>query len=263
MPRPGLFGKLPAAGDFVNRGFSPVLCEKLDALIQTALGAAAAEAGGVREVMEQSWPVMIVIRPGALCETGFSGLWLPSQDRVGRSYPLCIGHELPSAEANMAMPWPSRVVTGQLLRSGLEATQQGLGADDLLARLPTSEEWESDSIRELPFSSSSDETVPDVACRGSMFALQGPEERMTVPSRALGGRLPWVVEVLGTVIGADGQALWFFGSRSTLAWTHFAALFDGRWDHWSWAVSPCALPNMEDAGDQNGANRVANSDTVA
>lgn len=262
MPRPGLFGKLPAAGDFVNRGFSATLCEKLDALIQSALGAAAAEAGtDIRDVMERTWPIMIGIRPGVLCETGFSGLWLPSCDRVGRAYPLCIGHELPAA-SNRAMPWPSRVMTAQLLQTGLEATQQGLGADDLLAKLPTSEQWEADSIRELPFTSDNDETVPDVAYKASMFALQGPESRMSVPSRALGGRLPWVVEMLGVVLGADGQPQWFFGSRSTLAWTHFAALFDGRWEHWSWSVSP-RLPNMGDEAGATSPDTVANSRTVA
>jgi hypothetical protein len=69
---------------------------------------------------------------------------------------------------------------------------------------------------------------------------------MTLASRALGSRLPWVVQVLGTVVGPDFQPEWYFGSRSMLSWTHFAALFDGRWQHWEWSVSlPASKMNDE------------------
>jgi hypothetical protein len=113
--------------------------------------------------------------------------------------------------------------------------------------LPPAAEWQAILAQRIPFSDAGDETVPDVSYRGTLFAIEGPQERMTLASRALGGRLPWVVQVLGTVVGADGRPEWYFGSRTMLSWTHFAALFDGRWTHWEWSVSPLRVaPAMSD-----------------
>ncbi|MBI5276027.1 MAG: type VI secretion system-associated protein TagF [Burkholderiales bacterium] len=242
MAHTGLFGKLPAVGDFVSRGFSPTLCEKLDELIQAALDAASRHAIDTRQVMENAWPVMMALRPGALAPTGFAGLWFPSQDRVGRAFPLCIGLEIPESPSP-ALPWPSHSTAVELMRLAMEATQNGLGVDELFAMLPEPQEWELSLLHDQPFADSSDETVPDVSYGAKLLALQGPEKRMSPSSRALGARLPWVSQVIGTVVTAEAEVEWFFGCRTVPPLAQFAALFDRNWEHWSWSVSPCAELN--------------------
>lgn len=237
MPNAGLYGKMPSVGDFVSRGFSPALCENLDRLLQTALVATTDDGADGRQVLEQAKPVMITIRAGALCPTGFAGLWFPSRDRVGRVFPLCVGVETPADNAKAPLYWPSRALTELLCATVVQVMQAGGGPDELMAALPSPQEWEAAAVRDFPFSDAGDETVPDVSYRGTLFALQGPERGLSIPARALGSRLPWVVQVLGTIVGPDGQPEWFFGSRTMLSWTHFAALFDGRWAHWEWAIS--------------------------
>lgn len=237
MPQVGLYGKMPSVGDFVSRGFSPALCENLDRLLQSALVATTSEGADGREVMASARPVMVAIRPGALCTSGFAGLWFPSRDRVGRAFPLCVGIETAADQAKVPLFWPSPALTQALCGAVFQVLQAGGGPDELVARLPAPADWDAAAMQHIPFSDVGDETVPDVSFHGSLFALQGPEERMSVPARALGSRLPWVVQALGIVVGPDGNPEWYFGSRSMLSWTPFAALFDGRWTHWEWAAT--------------------------
>lgn len=237
MPTIGLFGKMPSVGDFVSRGFSPTLCENLDHLLQTALQATTSEGADGREVLAQASPAMVSIRPSALSATGFAGLWFPSRDRVGRVFPLCVGLEIEADQSKVPLFWPSRSITEALCGAVVKVLQSGGGPDELLAALPPLAEWQAAATRGIPFSDVGDETVPDVSYKGSLFALPGPEERMSVAQRALCSRLPWVVQSLGTVVAQDGNPAWYFGARTMLTWTPFAALFDGRWPHWEWTVN--------------------------
>lgn len=237
MSHAGLYGKMPSVGDFVSRGFSPALCENLDRLLQAALLATGEDGADARQVMERARPVMISIRPGALTTTGFAGLWFPSRDRVGRVFPLCIGVETTANQSNVPLLWPTDALAAALCGALVRVLQSGGGPDELLAALPPASAWDAAAMQRIPFTDVGDETVPDVSFQGTLFAVPGPEETMAVASRALCSRLPWVVQVLGTVIGPEGRPEWFFGSRSMLAWSHFAALFDGRWQHWQWNVS--------------------------
>lgn len=234
MSNIGLFGKMPSTGDFVSRGLSAQLCNSMDHLLQAALTAATTEGLDRSELMAKSAPVMLTIRPGALSETGFSGLWYPSCDRVGRVFPMCVGMETRPGPGRPPLMWPSAPLTRALCQAVSSALQQNDGPEELLARLPTLEQWTGYCSQDMPFGGMEEETVPAVSVDDSYFCLKGPESQMTVSTRALGSRLPWVVEMLGTIVGPDGSVDTFFGSRSLLTWACFAALFDAKWEHWGW-----------------------------
>lgn len=246
MSNIGLFGKMPSTGDFVSRGLSPRLCDGMDRLLQAALVAATCEGLKRSALMAQSRPIMLSIRPGALCETGFNGLWYPSCDRVGRVFPICVGLETTVHSSRLPLMWPSTVLTRALCQAVSAALQQNAGPDELLGRLPTNAQWLSYSIEGLPFGGMEEETVPAMSVDDSQFILNGREADMQVSHRALCTRLPWVVEMLGTIVGSDGTPDAFFGSRSLLTWTPFAALFDEKWEHWGWSSyksAPVDPPN--------------------
>ena len=234
MSNIGLFGKMPSTGDFVSRGLSPQLCDRLDHLLQAALLAATSDGLDRRDLMAQSAPIMVTIRPGALCETGFSGLWYPSYDRVGRVFPMCVGLETQAEVGRLPLMWPSVPLTRVLCQAVASSLHQNAGPDDLLARLPTLEQWMSYCSQDMPFGGMGDETIPAVSVDDSHFCFKGPELQMTVSTRALCSRLSWVADALGIVVSPDGSVDYFFVSRSLLSWTIFAALFDKKWDHWDW-----------------------------
>ncbi len=244
----GLFGKLPAVGDFVSRGFSNELQGALDSLLQSALMSSYAE-GANRESLEaSSLPVVINIRPGSLGKNGFMGCIVPSCDRVGRFFPLCVGLETdprPSGPMGLSpLSWVSLSLGSQLCQLALEAQTQGAGPDELLARIPAPAVFDRLAATDRPFSTTLDLTVPAFPVSTSQFAFQGPESRMALPELAMCTRLPLMVEALGGVITVGTHFDLFFATRSLLTWSSFAALFDGRWQHWGWRLQ--ALRQDED-----------------
>lgn len=253
MPTVGLFGKMPSTGDFVSRGFSGELRDGLDHLLQAALMSVASDGLDLRQVMASAPPLMVVLRPGAVCAPGFFGLIFPSCDRVGRVFPLCVGLEMEAGGPRMPLAWPSGGLARALCQWVSNAIQAGDGPDELMARLPLVPDWARLGEIDAPFSDVSDETVPGLSVDASHFWFEGPETSMAVASRAVCSRLPWVVEMLGVIVGADGMLRAFFGSRSLLSWSCLAALFDARWDHWGWVtqgVAP-AFPPLEKPDDED------------
>lgn len=253
MPSVGLFGKMPSTGDFVSRGFSGELRDGLDHLLQAALMSAAADGSDLRQVMASAPPLLAVLRPGAVCAPGFAGLIYPSCDRVGRVFPLCVGLQTEDTGQRMPLGWPSGGLARSLCQVVGGVFQANEGPDELMVRMPALSDWARLSELEAPFCDVSDETVPGISVEASHFWFEGPESSMSLASRAVCSRLPWVVEMLGATVGADGALRDFFGSRSLLSWSSLAALFDARWNYWGWmtqsreaAPSPQALEVDED-----------------
>ncbi|MGR3270606.1 type VI secretion system-associated protein TagF [Thalassococcus profundi] len=118
----GLFGKLPAAGDFVARGLAPGVQPVLDRwltlhfapLVQDPVGW---PEGGVRALLRTAkGAFLLLIEPGL--------------DAVGRAYPLvaCVGHgdaPQPAADRWADAAWPHLIA----------ALDRGMGPDALLAAL--------------------------------------------------------------------------------------------------------------------------------
>ncbi|SDO87173.1 type VI secretion system protein ImpM [Aureimonas jatrophae] len=92
MPGAGFFGKVPSQGDFVASRFDRSLRDPLDRWAQRALAQARRERG-------ESWKQAFLAMPpwrfalGAALAGGEPaiGVMVPSQDRVGRPFPLFLG----------------------------------------------------------------------------------------------------------------------------------------------------------------------------
>ena len=106
----GLFGKLPARGDFVQLGLPGSFVRPWDAWLQRAMAAS-------QQRMGEAWlpaflesPVWRFALPGGMCgASAVLGLLMPSVDRVGRYFPLTLaavfppGAQLPAPA--VADPW--------------------------------------------------------------------------------------------------------------------------------------------------------------
>ena len=131
-PRTGLFGKLPAHGDFVRRALPRSFIGPWDAWLSEGIAHARAALG---EEWDAAWEAAPVWRfrlsPGVCGPDAAVGVVATSADTVGRQFPLTLAAVLPAA----AIPPPDAWYEA-LEQAALEARAGGLDADGLAAALP-------------------------------------------------------------------------------------------------------------------------------
>jgi type VI secretion system protein ImpM len=132
--RAGLFGKLPARGDFVRENLPRDFTDLWDAWWQRGL---AATQRLPREEWLAAWlesPVWRFMLPPGLCgKNGVLGLWLPSVDKAGRYSPLTIAAAAPDDWAPYAGTMASFLAVAE--QAGLDALEHDLTPADLLQRI--------------------------------------------------------------------------------------------------------------------------------
>lgn len=133
---PGVYGKLPVRGDFIQRNVPREFLEPWDEWLQHCLTRS-------REQLEQEWlryylnsPLWrFALGPNCCGASAVTGVLMPSVDRVGRYFPLTLMSSLAPDSDIIALPqtdgeWFER--TERLMLSGLE---DGLDLDEFLARV--------------------------------------------------------------------------------------------------------------------------------
>lgn len=99
--QPGYFGKLPAAGDFVQRRLPPVFVDAWDRAFSHALA-------GARDLLGAAWPQAyhsapawrFLLAPGVVGPAAWGGVVLPAADRVGRCFPMVVAARLAGGAAH-------------------------------------------------------------------------------------------------------------------------------------------------------------------
>lgn len=102
MTGAGFYGKLAGRGDFIHRGLPNSFIEPWDAWLSAGIAASRAELGTAwldAYLVSPLW--RFAVSPGLLGREAVTGVMMPSIDRVGRYFPLCIAHLL-EAEADLA-----------------------------------------------------------------------------------------------------------------------------------------------------------------
>lgn len=88
---PGFFGKLPSHGDFVGRRLPPSMRDPFDAWLQRGIVASREALGAGWQTAWLSSPLWrFVLAPGLCGPEAWSGVMMPSMDRVGRCFPLVL-----------------------------------------------------------------------------------------------------------------------------------------------------------------------------
>jgi type VI secretion system protein ImpM len=132
----GLYGKLPAHGDFIRRALPEGFVGPWDAWLQDGIAAAQAALG---EGFAEAWSLAPAWRfrlpPGACGAEAAAGVLLPSEDLVGRRFPLTLAALLPEGAPPPAGDWYAALEAAG--RAGRDA---GETADALLGALPP-EPW--------------------------------------------------------------------------------------------------------------------------
>jgi type VI secretion system protein ImpM len=129
----GLFGKLPARGDFVRAGLPGDFVAAWDDWLQDVLAASRAQLGAAWLPTFLKAPVWRFLLPPGHCGAGgVLGVLLPSVDRVGRYFPLTLAAVMPPAEAAPDdAAWLDAAVA-----AGLAALERDAPPDEVVRLLP-------------------------------------------------------------------------------------------------------------------------------
>jgi len=131
-PRTGLFGKLPAHGDFVRRVLPRSFIAPWDAWLSEGMAAARDRLGDAwEEAWEAAPPWRFRLSPGACGPDAAFGVLVTSADTVGRLFPLTLAAVLPIAGQAPSEEWYDA-----LEAAALQARAGGVDADSLAAGLP-------------------------------------------------------------------------------------------------------------------------------
>lgn len=129
----GLYGKLPAHGDFVRRGLPPSFCGPWDAWLQAGIVAARESLGAAWEATWDHAPAWRFALPAGACgPDAVAGVMAPSADAVGRRFALTVA----ATRSGTGEPaWPADWFA--VLEGALHLARSGaLDADALAALLP-------------------------------------------------------------------------------------------------------------------------------
>ena len=132
--RAGLFGKLPARGDFVRENLPRDFTDIWDAWWQRGLAE-------MQQLPREDWlaawleaPVWRFILPPGLCgRNGVLGLWLPSVDKAGRYSPLTIAATAPDDWTPHVGAMTAFLTAAE--QAGLDALEHDLSPTELLQRI--------------------------------------------------------------------------------------------------------------------------------
>ena len=128
----GLYGKLPAHGDFVRRILPESFVTPWDAWLQTGIASARDALGGDFDAVWAVAPAWCFRLPAGACgDDAVAGVLLTSEDLVGRRFPLTLAALLPSGT-----PMPTAGWYAALEAAGRGCRDQGEPADALLHALP-------------------------------------------------------------------------------------------------------------------------------
>jgi type VI secretion system protein ImpM len=182
----GLYGKLPAHGDFVRRALPKSFVDPWDAWLQAGI-AASREALG--EAWDEAWrtgPAWRFALPAGACgPEAVAGVLVPSEDQVGRRFPLTLAAILPPGAPATEEAWFADLE--RLAAAGRAGEQD---ADALLAALPPPYAAPVlDEVMAILSGADAVEPAGDDTAGGD-----GPAERPTFGWWTLGGgRLPAMV----------------------------------------------------------------------
>lgn len=266
---PGFFGKLPTMGDFVSRGWLTSAREGLDTLLQEAMAELLGSSSFGKETIARAPCLALSIRPGVIGEQGIVAVVMPSQDRVGRTFPLCAGVQW-TEDGQGGMGWPSLDYAHALIASVQRCVAAEAQPDELLSEIVGV--GNPQHFRRTFVGLGGDETLPRLGAEIKLLRVQGPLAAMSPTLTAMCSMLNEASDVLGIRLDASGAAQDFFVCRRIESGAALAAMFDGRWVERGWtsyelpaesqAVAPTDLLSIDEDATQPRRRAIDSADAA-
>ncbi|MFV1982593.1 MAG: type VI secretion system-associated protein TagF [Thiohalomonadales bacterium] len=132
----GLYGKLPAHGDFVYRNLPSEFISVWDEWLQHYIASSKDQLGDEWLDIYLTSPIWrFVFSEGVVDESSWGGIVVPSVDRIGRYFPISIVTKLPSKLNPLEFLLSQNNWFTQIEEDTLEALSGDLTADDLLGKI--------------------------------------------------------------------------------------------------------------------------------
>ncbi|UCF92436.1 MAG: type VI secretion system-associated protein TagF [Desulfobacterales bacterium] len=128
---PGVFGKLPVLGDFVSRRLPASFVRTWDGWLQGALSASREQLGSRWLDVYLTSPIWrFVLSPGICDQTAWTGVLMPSVDKVGRYFPLTLAVMINAPEALAGLFVAAADWFDELEQLALSALEDDFDLDD-------------------------------------------------------------------------------------------------------------------------------------
>lgn len=225
----GLFGKLPAHGDFIYRDLPTRFINVWDQWLQGYVGSA-------QEQLGEAWLDVYLTSPiwrfafseGVIDENSWAGIFLPSVDRVGRYFPFSIATRLP-AQTNPVEFICSRPNWYQAMEeAALRALEGQVQIDALVEELNDSNPMKKDVYTRVASLESPSRMVVKMPGQDYLPSTVLPSMLDACLLQALSSYSVW------TTSGSERIDPCTFVSKGLPQLSGIAAMLDGKWKEWYW-----------------------------
>lgn len=227
----GIFGKLPAHGDFIHRNLPSQVINDWDAWLQTFIGSSQERLGDAWLDIYLTSPIWrFSMSSGVLSEQAWVGILLPSVDRVGRYYPFSV-----------MQPAPAGALPTQLLCSKTSWFE----AIELAALQALDGQLLVDRLMQMPGLADAPEAAPYCRANDCDLGKGLIVERILAQSSPL-DTMPYFLDSLlyaelhaysvWSTAGSDCVEPCTMVTAGMPAPGAATALLDGQWQDWDWNV---------------------------
>jgi len=225
----GVFGKLPAHGDFVQRNLSSSFIAGWDKWMQHYIA-------GSREQMGENWLDIYLTSPiwrfvfsaGVVDEHTWAGIMMPSVDRVGRYYPFSVVASLPADISPVEFissqtDWFERVESLTLEALDAEATVDELTEQVNLLDLNIDSDYQNTGLI-----MNNNSFQINMAFADQLPSSVFPQLLDSILIKAFNSYSTW------TTLGSERVEPCLFSVQGLPDVGGLSAMMDGHWEHWGW-----------------------------
>lgn len=233
----GLFGKLPAHGDFIYRDLPSHFINAWDAWLQGCVASS-------QQLLGESWldiyltsPIWrFVMSDGVVDGQSWAGILLPSVDRVGRYFPFSIVTKVP-ASANPFVVIQQNTWFDSVEHLGLSALSGHLQLEELVQEINRHSLELPSALQRQSAANENAGTVVEFASETSDIASAFPSLLDNYCRQQYSNYSLW-----STAMGSERINPCLFYTRGLPNFRSAAALLDGQWLQWGWHQPIPVLP---------------------
>lgn len=232
----GIFGKLPAHGDFIHRNLSTKVINVWDGWLQTFVGS-------TQERLADAWLDVYLTSPiwrfclaeGVVDEHAWAGILLPSVDRVGRYFPFSVMRPLAQGTSISAFISSQEAWFASLETAALRALDGQIQVERLMeelnAQAPAASNYAPQGSAHLDAGVVVDTDFEEPSALSAMPYLLDAFVSSTFNSYSI-----W------STAGSERVEPCLFVCPGMPPVSGGAAMLDGLWEHWEWSVPVRPLP---------------------
>lgn len=237
---PGLYGKLPAHGDFIQRNLTSAFVAEWDEWLQHFVS-------GTREQLGENWldiyltsPIWrFVVSHGVIDTHQWAGILMPSVDQVGRYFPFTVAVKLPENINPLEFIAHQSRWYVEIEELALSALDGEIMLDDLVSELSTVDMTRNQIYKSNGMMLESYSIHMDMDYEESSPASTYPYLLDAVLLKLLNSYSAW------STTGSDRILPGFFLSQGMPPISKLPAMLDGQWQYWGWQQPYVSQPEAD------------------